>query len=760
MAETTSPSPHAIAHGFVRLPPDKRRAFLDALRARGIAFSRLPVPPVASGAAETAASPAQQRLWTLSRLDPDSAAYHMPGAFRLRGDLDVGALERALTGIADRHAVLRTLHRQDAEGRLWAAVQPPRPMALGRTDLRALPAADRAAQAARLADRLIARPFDLERDRPLRADLLTLGTDEHWLVVTLHHIAADGASIPLLMAELAGGYRAERSGDAPPPAPSVQYADIAAWQAAWLDAGEAERQTAFWLDRLSGAPAQLDLPVERTEGETGGAEQMVTIAPPLAGALRALAAREGCTLFAVLLAGYAALLARLSGQDDLVVGVPAAGRRQPEAERLIGCFVNTLPLRLRPDGARSFRALVADTARIAAEAQDHQDLPFERIAEALKAERGTNPLLRVMFDHAAASPTADLPGLTVEALALPVRTAKFDLALGSVEQPDGSLLVRLAHRLDRIDAAGARRLLGRWDALLTQAAADPDQPLRALDPRTPEERRTIEGWSRDASWVPSTIPDPLPVALARHAAARPDAPAVLFGDAILTHGALDRRANRLAHQLIGLGAGPEIRVGVCLERTPDLLVALLAVLKSGAAFVPLDPTHPLERRRAIREAAGLSLLIGRERLDGLEAIPPDGTEGFPDHAPGVAIHPRSLAYLIHTSGSTGQPKGVAVEHGPLAMHCLATGALYDMTPDSRELHFLSFTFDGAHERWMTALSHGGAILLRDDSLWTVEQTYDAIRRHGVTHAGFPPKYLQQLAAWAEEQPRDPPPVWL
>nr|WP_295826072.1 non-ribosomal peptide synthetase [uncultured Azospirillum sp.] len=753
MADTLAPTLHDIALGFARLPTERRRAFLAVLRARGIAFSRLPVPRRDDPSAPAPASAAQRRLWTLHRLDPASAAYHMPGVFRLRGGLDAAALETALNAVAERHDILRTVYREDGDGRLWTVTLPLRPFRLGRHDLSARPA-----DAQSLAEQLAAAPFDLERATPLRADLLRIAPDDHWLVVTLHHIAADGASIGLLMADVATAYRAARQGRLPDlPGLPVQYADIAVWQAAWLDAGEAERQSAFWRDALTGAPARLSLPGGESEGGDEAGEQTVILSPELSDRLKGLAAGEGCTPFVVLLAAYALLLGRMSGQDDLIVGIPVAGRRQPEAERLIGCFVNTLPLRLRLAPSQPFRDWLHEVARLAADAQDNQDLPLDAILEAGRPEQGAGPAVQVMFDHRPEPTTFNgLDGLEVEPLELPVRTAKFDLALAGSGRPDGSILVRLAHRGVADPAA---RILRRWQRLLVQVAADPDRPLRALDARSEEEIRAIADWSRDPDWT-GAAPDPVPVLLARLAAEQPDAPVVLFGDGVLSRGELDRRANRLAHRLIALGAGPERRIGVCLPRSPELIVAFLAVLKSGAAFVPLDPTHPTERQHAIRDAAGLSLLIAATPLDGVTTVSPQDTAGQPDHAPGVPIHPHSLAYVIHTSGSTGAPKGVAVEHGPLAMHCVATAAVYDMGPDSRELHFLSFTFDGAHERWMTALTAGGAILLRDDSLWTAEQTYDAIRRHRLTHAGFPPKYLQQLASWAEQQGGEPPPVQL
>ncbi|MEA1671916.1 non-ribosomal peptide synthetase [Nitrospirillum sp. BR 11163] len=709
-------------------------------------------------------SAAQRRLWAQAQLEPTSTAYTMPGVFRLRGALDVAALRVALNSLAARHAILRTVYQPDGNGGAQPVTLPPGTVALEHTDLSAHADPEMAARA--VADHFIGRPFVLAVEAPLRAHLLTLAADHHWLVVALHHVAADGASLPLAMADLAAGYAAARHGEPQAEPAALQYADAAAWQALWLEGGEADRQRTYWRARMADPPPPLALPADGArgggpaEGRMAGAECAVTLPPTLADDLRRLARDNGHTPFTALLAAYALLLARLAGQDDVIVGIPAAGRRQREAEGLIGCFVNTLPVRVRLEDRAGFSALVTQVAGAVAAALDHQDLPLEDIT-ALAPARDSQPLVQVMFDHAPAPLGAlAMDGLAVEILPLPVRTAKFDLALGSVERADGAILARLAYRTALFTDKSAQRVAERWRALLAQAVASPNQPIGALDPRTPAEVAAITAWHRDPAWA---LPPPpaVPLLIARHAVTRPDAPAVLFGETVLTFGTLNRRANRLARRLRALGAGPEVRVGVCLNRTPDLIVTLLAVMKSGAAFVPLDPDYPLERLRAIRAAADLSVMVGATPLDGLPTLagPDDGTEGEDDGDLGLTPHPRGLAYIIHTSGSTGVPKGVAVEHGALAMHCVATAALYDMTAGSRELHFLSFTFDGAHERWMTALTQGGSLVLRDDSLWTVEQTYEAIRRHGVTHAGFPPKYLQQLAAWAEAQ-GDPPPVHL
>ncbi|WP_434034546.1 amino acid adenylation domain-containing protein [Cupriavidus sp. a3] len=759
-----------VAERFARLEPAQRAAFLAALHGKGVAFSTLPIVP----APRTGALPlsyAQQRLWFLQQLEPASTAYHMPGVYRLEGPLDAAALRRAFAQVGARHEVLRTTYPIDAAGVACQQVHedlPPAFDAINAID------ADPDGLDATVA-RVVHEPFDLAAGPLWRVALIRESAQSHVLVVVLHHIVADGASIVRLVAELAACYAGTQAGTQAglPPLP-VQYADYAAWQRNWMEAGEAERLLGYWRERLGdSAGAALDLPADRPRraarsGE--GAEHVFTIPAAVAATLRALAASRHATLNMALLAAYAVLLGRYTGQSDLRIGVPVANRQRSETGALIGCFVNMQVMRAEVDPEQPFADLLARLAAQAAADQEHQSLPFDLLVEALQPDRslGQPALFNVTFDHRTASAAAlpQLAGLRVTPLELPVTTARFELSLATAELADGSLCGRIAYAADLFDAATVARMAGHYVRLLQAFAADPATTPGTAVLLADAERAALARWSQPD--CPATPFVAVHAQVAAHARRAPAAPAVLYGDDVLTYGELERQANRLAHRLIAQGIGAECRVGVALNRSPRMLVALMAVLKAGACFVPFDPAYPARRLLDMQQDAAPRLLLTERALRNAFPVAPDlpvlllddgDDASWPDHDPAVTIHAGQLAYVIYTSGSTGRPKGVAVAHGPLAMHVVTTAACYDITAASRELHFLSFSFDGAHERWMVPLASGASIVLRDDTLWSVEQTYAALRRHAVTHAGFPPRYLHQLAAWAEAQ-GDPPPLWL
>lgn len=759
-----------IAKAFASLPRDKQRAFLQALERQDIPFSRLPVPPRDDAGAAHGLFAEQQQIWRASRLDPDSMAYIMPGLFTLSGTLDIAALEGALETVAARHAILRTCYSERDDGSVQAVVRPAGPVPLPLIDVSGQPESQRIGEAERRILAWNSIPFDLSVELPMRASLLRLTGDHHMLLLAVHHLAADGGSIPILMTELEEAYRAALEGRAPDLAPLVvQYADAMAWQTAWVDAGEGERQLAYWRAKLADAPPPPSLrgPVQQTDmaGDEGG-ELSAVLPRDLCESLRSLAAERGQALFPVLLASFFLLCARLGGQSDLVLGIPTDNRRAAEAERLIGCFVNSVAIRHRIDSRLSFAALTDGVAQTVAEALDHRDIGFGQIEDSLRAERSGIPLFSMMFDHAPERRLApiQLPDLVMAPVEQPTTTAKFDLALATSDQADGTILARIAYRTAVHGPSDAGIILDRWIHVLRQAAAQPHAALDQIDMRTETEAEMLAQWGRGPEYgLP--MPEPVPTTLARLALEKPDAPAVIMDGRVLTRGDLDKASKRLASRLAAHGAGPEVRVGICLERSFEMIIALLAVMRSGGAFVPLDPNDPPARRSAIARKANLALLIAREGMDDIAWLRPEDPSSERDapgeeEAPAIAIHPSSLAYIIHTSGSTGEPKGVMVEHGPLAAHCRATGALYDMDEDSRELHFISFSFDGAHERWMTTLTHGGAIILRDDELWSPEKTLSTLAGQTATHAGFPPRYLQQVASWAETQDAPPPTMHL
>ena len=540
-----------------------------------------------------------------------------------------------------------------------------------------------------------------------------------------------------------------------------------------MEAGERERQLAYWIGLLGGEQPVLELPFDRprpAEQSFRGARLEFELGAERARRLKALAQRQGASTFMLLLASFQALLYRYSGQSDIRVGVPVANRNRVETERLIGFFVNTQVLKADIDGQMGFDRLLHQVRQRSLEAQAHQDLPFEQLVEALQPERSLShsPLFQVLFNYQAERGEHGLPevaGLSIEEQAWESHTAQFDLVLDTCES-ESDIWAALVYATDLFDASTAERLVRHWQNLLDAILAMPDARLGELDMLDREEREVIgQLWNRSDSGYPAT---PLVhQRVAERARMAPDAVAVIFDEEKLTYAELDSRANRLAHALIARGVGPEVRVAIAMQRSAEIMVAFLAVLKAGGAYVPLDIEYPRERLLYMMQDSRAHLLLTHSHLlerlpipEGLSCLSVDREEewaGFPAHDPEVALHGDNLAYVIYTSGSTGMPKGVAVSHGPLIAHIVATGERYEMTPEDCELHFMSFAFDGSHEGWMHPLINGARVLIRDDSLWLPERTYAEMHRHGVTVGVFPPVYLQQLAEHAERD-GNPPPV--
>ena len=577
-----------------------------------------------------------------------------------------------------------------------------------------------------------------------------------------------------MVEELVQLYAAYSQGrEAALPALPIQYPDYAVWQREWMEAGERERQLAYWIGLLGGEQPVLELPFDRprpAEQSFRGARLEFELGAERARRLKALAQRQGASTFMLLLASFQALLYRYSGQSDIRVGVPVANRNRVETERLIGFFVNTQVLKADIDGQMGFDRLLHQVRQRSLEAQAHQDLPFEQLVEALQPERSLShsPLFQVLFNYQAERGEHGLPevaGLSIEEQAWESHTAQFDLVLDTCES-ESDIWAALVYATDLFDASTAERLVRHWQNLLDAILAMPDARLGELDMLDREEREVIgQLWNRSDSGYPAT---PLVhQRVAERARMAPDAVAVIFDEEKLTYAELDSRANRLAHALIARGVGPEVRVAIAMQRSAEIMVAFLAVLKAGGAYVPLDIEYPRERLLYMMQDSRAHLLLTHSHLlerlpipEGLSCLSVDREEewvGFPAHDPAVALHGDNLAYVIYTSGSTGMPKGVAVSHGPLIAHIVATGERYEMTPEDCELHFMSFAFDGSHEGWMHPLINGARVLIRDDSLWLPERTYAEMHRHGVTVGVFPPVYLQQLAEHAERD-GNPPPV--
>ncbi|HEY2737493.1 MAG TPA: condensation domain-containing protein, partial [Thermoanaerobaculia bacterium] len=552
---------------------------------------------------------AQQRLWFLHQLEPESPAYHVSGALHLTGPLLPGVLARALERIAVRHEALRTVFVDSAEagGPVQRALQPsslslPIIDLSDLSDLRGLHAMAES-EAARLGLVEARRLFDLERGPLFRALLLRLAAEEHLLVVVMHHIISDGWSLGVMMGELAALYDAYAvAGVDPLPELALQVADFAAWQRSWLQGAVLDHELAWWRARLAEAP-RLELPGDRprpavVSGRSGrGGNLPVVLPADLSSALQALARGTGSTLFMTLLAGFAVLLQRWSGQDDLTIGSPIANRDRWEIEPLIGCFVNTLPLRVHLEGEPAFRTLLAQVRATTLGAYDHQGIPFEKLVEDLAPERDRahTPLFQVMLVlQNAPQPPLALGGLTLALRELPTGTAKFDLTL-SLGEEGGEVRGALEYSADLFQPATAERLLRHLGELLRGAVAEPGRRISELPLLTAAERQEIlVTWNETEGNAPAA--PLLSDLVAAQAARTPDATAVvgaLGAGERLTYRELLSRADALACRLAGLlPAAAEARVGVCLERTPDLVVALLAVLRAGAAYVPLDPAYP------------------------------------------------------------------------------------------------------------------------------------------------------------------------
>jgi amino acid adenylation domain-containing protein len=624
----------------------------------------------------------QQRLWFLSRLEPDSAAYNMPAAVRLTGRLDVAALALACAEIERRHEVLRTVF-PSVSGRARAVVREPRTDGLLPViDLSRLEAPTRREESLRLAAEEADLPFDLAAGPLWRVRLARLAAEEHVLLINLHHIVCDGWSVGLLTRELAALYEAFRAGrPSPLPALPVQYADFAAWQRRRLSGPVLEELVRAWKERLAPPLPVLELPVDRPRPavETHrGSRFLFEVPAGSVARLAELGRQGGATLFMALTAAFNALLLRYTGQEDVLIGTPVAGRNRAEIEGLIGLFVNTLVLRTDLEGDPDFGTLLGRVRQAVLWASRHEELPFEKLVEEVQVERalGHSPLFVVMLalQNAPPAPLA-LPGLELERLELSTRTAKFELTLDLTERLDGGLIGGLAgaleYNVDLFDDVTISRLSKHFTHMLARIEGTlrlSDLPL--LSEMELHEVVTCFNDSQIDIPMDAVVHDLFKATVRRV----PDAVAVSAEGRTLRYRELDELSDRLARRLVRLGVGPDVLVGICAERTPALLVALLAVLKAGGAYVPLDPTNPQERLRHILDDSGASLLLTEtalldalpphaarillldDLLDGLEAEAPEGDVPLP------RVLPDHLAYVIYTSGSTGRPKGVEVRH--------------------------------------------------------------------------------------------------
>jgi amino acid adenylation domain-containing protein len=727
-------------------------ARVEALRAAGGGVQAPPVVPVPRGA-PLPLSFAQQRLWFIDQLEPGSAAYNLPYALRLRGNLDADALRRALDGLVRRHESLRTRFPADA-GEPVQVIDPPRPVPLPLADLGPDHLDDHGARESALrvlAAAEAARPFDLAAGPLLRCTLVRLADDEHALLFTMHHVVSDGWSMAILTREISELYGAAIEGREPILSPlPVQYADFAAWQRRWLTGDVLDAQLAWWRDRLADAPPLLELPTDRPRPAVqggAGAHLPFALADDTLGALRTLSRGEGATLFMTLLAAWQLLLSRYAGQSDVLVGTPVAGRTRLETEGLIGFFVNTQVVRTDLSGDPSFRALLGRVREGTLSAYGHQDIPFEKLVEELAPERslGHTPFFQTLFVlQNNVREALRLGDLQAEALPVGDDAAKFDLTFTLSEEDDG-LQGALSYRTELWDADTIGRMLGHFGALLRAVAADASRPIGEYPLLGDDERGMLAAWNATDRAYPA---GPVHALFAAQAARTPHAPALVFGGEATTYAELHARANRLANHLRRLGVGAETRVGVCLERTPEMIVALLAVLTAGAAYVPLDPAYPRERLGWMIEDAGARwVLTTADLADRLpasaEAIRIDalrdriGAESA--GAPRVDVDPENLSHVIFTSGSTGRPKGVMIRHSSTAI--LLHWMRENVSDDERAsvLGSTSINFDVSVAEIFGTLCWGGTLVLVENALALPE-----VADQGIRYASMVPTAAAEL----------------
>ena len=756
----------------------KRRALLEVLlREKGVDSQPIEQISRRNTSDSVPLSFAQARLWFLDELMSGSPLFNISTALRLKGSLNVVAFEQSLNEIIKRHEALRT-NVVKIDGQPFQAIAPTSTLTLPVVNLQEFPEVEREAEVLRLAREEARRPFNLERDRLLRATLLRLHQTEHIVLFTIHHLVSDDWSIGILIRELTALYEAfDRHQPSSLPELPIQYADFALWQQQWLQGDVLQNQLSYWKQQLGGHLPILQLPTDYPRPAVatfGGASQSFSLTAELTEALKALSQKEDTTLFMILLAAFKTLLYRYTGSEDVVVGSPIANRNRAKIEGLIGCFVNTLVLRTDLSGNPTFRALLRRVREVTLGAYAHQDLPFEKLVEELQPERNLSytPLFQVMFvmqDNVSMS-ALELSGLTWSSLASNKDTTDFDLTL-YVTEVGGELVGTLEYSTDLFEAATIARMTEHLQMLLSGIVANPEQGLFELPLLTAtEQHQVLVAWNgTQTNYLQERCIHELFEAQVEHS---PDAIAVVFEDEYLSYRELNQRANKIAHHLQKLGVKPEVLVGICVERSIEMVVGILGILKAGGAYLPLDPAYPKEHLAFMLEDAQLSLLLTQERLRewlsenktqivcldaDWEVIDRESPENLVNSAT-----PENLAYAIYTSGSTGQPKGVMIQHRSLVNYTQTASVEYAISSSDRILQFASISFDAAAEEIFPCLTQGATLVLRTDSMLNsvpafLQQCYE----RSITVLDLPTAFWHQLTVeLCEKQLQLPAPLRL
>jgi len=736
----------------------------EALKAKeGIAMP--PLQP-AKRNGDLPLSYAQQRLWFLDQLEPESTFYNCPVAMRLSGPLNVTALEQTFAEVIRRHEVLRTSFPAQ-DGAPVQVITPACGFTLAVTDLSAAEESERETEAERLVHAEAQQPFDLANGPLVRARLIRLAEDDHIVLFTMHHIVSDGWSKGVLVNEVIMLYEALSAGLASPLEElPVQYADYTVWQREWLQGEVLSRQLAYWQEYLAGAPAVLELPTDHVRPAVQrfrGAHERLTLSLELSEAIKTLSRHEGATLFMTLLSAFQALLYRYTGQHDIVVGSPIANRNRKEIESLIGFFTNTLVLRSQLDDNLSFRELLKQVREVALSVYAHQDLPFERLVEMLQADRSLSyhPLFQVMFVlQNAPKSELRLAGLTMQNLETDSGTAKFDLTLSITEKADGSLAGSLEYNTTLFESDRIKRMLQHFEMLLAGIVAEPEQPLSQLPLLTPAEKDQLDDWNRTEIHYAS--PPVIQELFEAQVDRTPDNIAVVFEGRRLTYAELDARANQLASHLRTMGVGPDVPVGIMIERSIEMVVGTLGILKAGGAYVPLDPVYPVERLSFMLQDARARVLITQTSLSERLSMPDievvcldrdrDVIATQSAERQGSGVVGDNLAYVIYTSGSTGKPKGIGLGHAALAN--LIQWHYSVLSRGTKTLQFASLSFDASFHEIFSAWCSGGTLYILPESVRAdVSGLVRFVSDNAIEKVILPVVLLQQLAEKYSSQPQ-------
>ena len=716
------------------------------------------VQPIEAVVAEDVAplSSGQRQMWFLDQFEGAGPAYNIPMVFELRGKVDIVRLEQALNTLVTRHESLRTTYRLDEAGPVQC-VNAAEPFKLTQIDLSGHPAASREAEALRLVVEEGQRPFDLNRELLMRAVLVKLEEETCYFLINVHHIAADGWSVRVLLTELVQLYNAGARGEEADLGPQpLQPVDYAAWEQEWMESGAIERQLAYWREQLGGELPVVELPVKGSATSASryvGTREIFYIDAELTQALHALAARTNTTMFMVLLTTFKLLLYRYSGQEDIIAGSPVAHRNHEELERVIGCFINTLLLRTDFSGDPSVEELLGRVRRITLDGYSHQDMPFDQLAQMLGGHQGGLPFYRTLFalQNLPYEPV-ELEGMTLRYLLIDPGIAKLDLSLYVQDWHEGSMMALFEYRVDLFEADTIRRMQQHFLRLLRAMVANPEQRVSALSLLTEAEREQIL-----LAWNATEAPYPQDICVhqlfEQQAARTPDAVAVCFEDQHLTYTQLNQRANQLAHHLRDQGVRPGSFVGVCMERSLEMVISLYAILKAGGAYVPLDPEYPAQRLTYMIENARPPLLLTQSHLvdlvseDETQVVAVDKLWAALGEFDSENLEPFATAddliYMIYTSGSTGQPKGAMNAHRGVVNRLLWMQDEYQLDQTDVVLQKTPFSFDVSVWEFFWPLLVGAQLVVaRPDGHRDPAYLVDIVREHAITTIHFVPSMLE------------------